>query len=43
MENIHSDVYSLLIDSYVKDKTEKNKLFKAIDNFPCIKKKLTGL
>lgn len=39
MENIHSEVYSLLIDSYVKDKTEKNKLFKAIDNFPCIKKK----
>ena len=39
MENIHSEVYSLLIDSYVKDKTEKDKLFKAIDNFPCIKKK----
>ena len=39
MENIHSEVYSLLIDSYVKDKSEKDKLFKAIDNFPCIKKK----
>ena len=39
MENIHSEVYSLLIDSYVKDNSEKEKLFKAIDNFPCIKKK----
>lgn len=39
MENIHSEVYSLLIDSYVKDETEKQNLFKAIDNFPCIKKK----
>jgi ribonucleoside-diphosphate reductase subunit M2 len=39
MENIHSEVYSLLIDTYVKDDSEKEKLFKAIDNFPCIKKK----
>ncbi len=39
MENIHSETYSLLIDTYVKDNDEKNKLFKAIDNFPCIKKK----
>ena len=39
MENIHSEVYSLLIDTYVKDRLEKDKLFKAIDNFPCIKKK----
>ena len=39
MENIHSETYSLLIDTYIKDKTEKNKLFKALDNFPCIKKK----
>ena len=39
MENVHSETYSLLIDSYIKDETEKNKLFKAIDNFPCIKKK----
>ena len=39
MENIHSETYSLLIDTYVKDSHEKNKLFKAIDNFPCIKKK----
>jgi ribonucleotide reductase beta subunit family protein with ferritin-like domain len=39
MENIHSEVYSLLIDTYVKDNTEKNELFNALDNFPCIKKK----
>ena len=39
MENIHSEVYSLLIDTYVKDHTEKNELFNALDNFPCIKKK----
>jgi len=39
MENIHSETYSLLIESYIKDKEEKHKLFNAIDNFPCIKKK----
>lgn len=39
MENIHSETYSLLIDTYVKDEAEKDKLFKAIDNFPAIKKK----
>lgn len=39
MENIHSEVYSLLIDTYINDEIEKNKLFSAIDNFPCIKKK----
>ena len=39
MENIHSETYSLLIDTYVKEKSEKTKLFKAIDNFPCVKKK----
>lgn len=39
MENIHSETYSLLIDTYIKDQTEKNKLFKALDNFPCINKK----
>ena len=39
MENIHSEVYSLLIDTYVKDETEKDSLFNALDNFPCIKKK----
>lgn len=39
MENIHSETYSLLIDTYVKEREEKNKLFQAIDNFPCVKKK----
>lgn len=39
MENIHSETYSLLIDTYVKDEVEKDKLFKAIENFPAIKKK----
>ena len=39
MENIHSETYSLLIDTYVKDETEKDKLFNAIENFPAIKKK----
>jgi len=39
MENIHSECYSLLIETYIKDKEEKFKLFNAIENFPCIKKK----
>ena len=39
MENIHSEVYSLLIDTYIKDAREKDRLFHALDNYPCIKKK----
>jgi len=39
MENIHSEVYSLLIDTYIKDAVERDRLFNAIDSFPCIKKK----
>ena len=39
MENIHSHTYSNLIETYTKEKEEKHKLFNAIDNFPCIKKK----
>ncbi|TDI75187.1 MAG: ribonucleoside-diphosphate reductase [Bacteroidetes bacterium] len=39
MENIHSETYSLLIDTYVKDDKEKDLLFNAIDNFPAIKMK----
>jgi ribonucleoside-diphosphate reductase subunit M2 len=39
MENIHSQVYSLLIETYIKDKVEKHKLFNAIEHYPCIKKK----
>ena len=39
MENIHSETYSLLIDTYVKDDKEKDQLFRAIEVFPAIKKK----
>ncbi len=39
MENIHSETYSLLIDSYIKDPVEKDGLFHAIDTLPCVKKK----
>jgi ribonucleoside-diphosphate reductase beta chain len=39
MENIHSETYSLLIDSYIKDKDDQNMLFNAIDTIPAIKKK----
>ena len=39
MENVHSETYSLLIESYIKDREEKTVLFNAINNFPCIKKK----
>lgn len=39
IENIHSEAYSLLIDTYIKDSTEKDRLFRAIDTVPCIGKK----
>ena len=39
MENIHSETYSLLIDTYIQNNKEKTRLFHAIDNFDCIKKK----
>lgn len=39
MENIHSETYSLLIDTYIKDSDEKDRLFHAIDNYESIKKK----
>lgn len=39
MENIHSEVYSLLIDTYIKNEKEKTELFKAIEVFPAIKEK----
>jgi ribonucleoside-diphosphate reductase beta chain len=39
MENIHSETYSLLIDTYVKDKDEQHKLFNAIDTIPAVQKK----
>lgn len=39
MENIHSETYSLLIDTYIKDPVEKDSLLHAIDTVPCVKKK----
>ena len=39
METIHSEMYSLLIEKYIGDREEKSKLFNAINEFPCIKKK----
>ena len=39
IETVHSECYSLLIDSYVRDEKEKAKLFNSIDNFPAIKAK----
>ncbi|MEO1516162.1 MAG: ribonucleotide-diphosphate reductase subunit beta [Bacteroidota bacterium] len=39
MENIHSETYSLLIDTYIKDEKEKDYLFNAIENLECVKKK----
>jgi len=39
MENIHSETYSLLIDTYIKDPKEKDKLFNAMDTIDCVKKK----
>lgn len=39
MENIHSETYSLLIDTYIKDAKEKDYLFTAIDHLDCVKKK----
>lgn len=39
IENIHSEMYSLLIDKYILDKTKKNQLFHAIEEFECVEKK----
>ena len=39
MENIHSEMYSVLIDTYIQDRKEKTQLFNALENFECIKKK----
>ena len=39
MENIHSQMYSQLIDTYIEDREEKNNVFHALENFDCIKKK----
>jgi ribonucleoside-diphosphate reductase beta chain len=39
MENIHSETYSLLIDTYIKDPKEKDYLFNALETVPCVQKK----
>jgi ribonucleoside-diphosphate reductase subunit M2 len=39
MENIHSETYSLLIETYIGNEEEKMRLFKGLENFPCIRKK----
>merc|ERR1711892_1234703 len=39
IENIHSEMYSLLIDTYVKDREEREKLFNAVETVPAVKKK----
>jgi len=39
IENIHSEMYSLLIDTYIRDGNEKEKLFNAIETIPAVKKK----
>ncbi|KAI9225812.1 MAG: putative ribonucleotide reductase small subunit RnrA [Piptocephalis tieghemiana] len=39
MENIHSEMYSLLIDTYIRDPKERDFLFNSMDTIPCIRKK----
>jgi len=39
MENVHSETYSLLIDTYIQDPVEKDRLFRAIETIPAVKKK----
>ncbi|KAE8076956.1 hypothetical protein FH972_015572 [Carpinus fangiana] len=39
MENIHSEMYSLLLETYIKDPKEKHRLFNAIENIPCVARK----
>jgi ribonucleotide reductase beta subunit family protein with ferritin-like domain len=39
VENIHSETYSLLIDTYVKDPTKKMHLLRAIETVPCVQRK----
>ena len=39
IENIHSEAYSLLIDTYIKDVVEKDRLLRAIDTIECVQKK----
>lgn len=39
MENVHSEMYSILIDTYIRDRDVKGRLFEAIETMPCVKKK----
>lgn len=39
IENIHSEMYSLLLDTYIKDTAEKSRLFSAVETIPCVKRK----
>lgn len=39
IENIHAEMYSLLIDTYIKDSVQKDRLFNAVQHYPCIKRK----
>uniref|UniRef100_A0A7N0ZZA8 Uncharacterized protein n=1 Tax=Kalanchoe fedtschenkoi TaxID=63787 RepID=A0A7N0ZZA8_KALFE len=39
IENIHSEMYSLLLETYIKDGAEKNRLFHAIETIPCVARK----
>lgn len=39
IENVHSEMYSLLIDTYIKDPSERDRLFNAVETMPCIKRK----
>lgn len=39
MENVHSETYSLLLDTYIKDQNEKEKMFNAMETIPCIERK----
>lgn len=39
IENIHSEMYSLLLEAYIKDQTMKHKLFNAIETIPCVTRK----
>ena len=39
MESIHSEMYSILIETYIKDEEKKTKLFKSLENYPCLSKK----
>lgn len=41
MENIHSETYSLLIDTYIRDSLEKNRLLRGIETMDCVRQKAT--